>query len=153
MYEAYSDYQNMMDMAEEIVVQCTLAVHGKLTVDYQVKCHCFCLPSFENVSEEIWYVLFSICYIEFDLWMESSWDGFTRSCIVIHNWVELKAVSNFFWGQIRIIMWWCAKDWLRLLLPLHWHLGAATEAKDLLIRTSVELQCSHFYLSKLIEWF
>ncbi|KAA8549695.1 hypothetical protein F0562_001287 [Nyssa sinensis] len=35
MYEAYSDYESMMDMAEEIVTQCTLAVHGKLTIDYQ----------------------------------------------------------------------------------------------------------------------
>lgn len=35
MYEAYSDYQSMMNMAEEIVIQCSLAVHGKLTIDYQ----------------------------------------------------------------------------------------------------------------------
>ncbi|XVF24681.1 hypothetical protein REPUB_Repub13aG0148100 [Reevesia pubescens] len=35
MYEAYSDYQTMMDMAEEIVTRCALAVHGKLTIDYQ----------------------------------------------------------------------------------------------------------------------
>lgn len=35
MYEAYSDYQSMMNLAEEIVTQCALAVHGKLTVDYQ----------------------------------------------------------------------------------------------------------------------
>ncbi|XP_057447251.1 lysine--tRNA ligase, chloroplastic/mitochondrial [Lotus japonicus] len=35
MYEAYSDYQSMMNMAEEIVAQCALAVHGKLTIDYQ----------------------------------------------------------------------------------------------------------------------
>ncbi|KFK38681.1 hypothetical protein AALP_AA3G146600 [Arabis alpina] len=35
MYEAYSDYQSMMDMAELIVTQCAMAVHGKLTVDYQ----------------------------------------------------------------------------------------------------------------------
>ncbi|KAM7529509.1 hypothetical protein LguiB_032919 [Lonicera macranthoides] len=35
MYEAYSDYQSMMNMAEEIVTRCTLAVHGKLSVEYQ----------------------------------------------------------------------------------------------------------------------
>ncbi|KAI3898912.1 hypothetical protein MKW92_049368 [Papaver armeniacum] len=35
MYEAYSDYQSMMNMTEEIVVRCALAVQGKLTVDYQ----------------------------------------------------------------------------------------------------------------------
>lgn len=35
MYEAYSDYESMMNMAEEIVTQCALAVHGKLTIDYQ----------------------------------------------------------------------------------------------------------------------
>ncbi|XP_010276377.1 PREDICTED: lysine--tRNA ligase, chloroplastic/mitochondrial [Nelumbo nucifera] len=35
MYEAYSDYHSMMNMAEEIVVRCALAVHGKLTVNYQ----------------------------------------------------------------------------------------------------------------------
>ncbi|KAJ4958163.1 hypothetical protein NE237_025274 [Protea cynaroides] len=34
-YEAYSDYQSMMEMTEEIVVRCALAVHGKLTIDYQ----------------------------------------------------------------------------------------------------------------------
>lgn len=36
MYEAYSDYQSMMNMTEEIVTRCALAVHGKLTIDYQV---------------------------------------------------------------------------------------------------------------------
>lgn len=35
MYEAYSDYQSMMNMAEEIVTRCALAVQGKLTIDYQ----------------------------------------------------------------------------------------------------------------------
>ncbi|KAG6535446.1 lysine--tRNA ligase, chloroplastic/mitochondrial [Zingiber officinale] len=35
MYEAYSDYQSMMNMAEEIVTQCALVVHGKLDIDYQ----------------------------------------------------------------------------------------------------------------------
>ncbi|KAK4608504.1 hypothetical protein RGQ29_002068 [Quercus rubra] len=35
MYEAYSDYQSMMNMAEEIVSRCAVAVHGKLTIDYQ----------------------------------------------------------------------------------------------------------------------
>ncbi|KAF2314567.1 hypothetical protein GH714_027674 [Hevea brasiliensis] len=35
MYEAFSDYQSMMNMAEEIVTHCALAVHGKLTIDYQ----------------------------------------------------------------------------------------------------------------------
>lgn len=36
MYEAYSDYQSMMNMVEEIVTRCALSVHGKLTIDYQV---------------------------------------------------------------------------------------------------------------------
>lgn len=36
MYEAYSDYESMMNMAEEIITRCALAVHGKLTIDYQV---------------------------------------------------------------------------------------------------------------------
>ncbi|KAL2319854.1 hypothetical protein Fmac_028823 [Flemingia macrophylla] len=35
MYEAYSDYQSMMNLAEEIVTRCALAVHGKLSIDYQ----------------------------------------------------------------------------------------------------------------------
>ncbi|KAK9146001.1 hypothetical protein Sjap_005904 [Stephania japonica] len=35
MYEAYSDYQSMMNMAEEIIVRCALAVHGSLNIDYQ----------------------------------------------------------------------------------------------------------------------
>ncbi|KAG8657723.1 lysine--tRNA ligase, chloroplastic/mitochondrial [Manihot esculenta] len=35
MYEAFSDYQSMMNMAEEIVTRCALAVHGKLTIEYQ----------------------------------------------------------------------------------------------------------------------
>ncbi|XP_076948131.1 lysine--tRNA ligase, chloroplastic/mitochondrial-like isoform X2 [Bidens hawaiensis] len=34
-YEAYSDYESMMNMAEEIATQCALVVNGKLTVDYQ----------------------------------------------------------------------------------------------------------------------
>ncbi|XP_023534158.1 lysine--tRNA ligase, chloroplastic/mitochondrial [Cucurbita pepo subsp. pepo] len=34
-YEAYSDYQSMMNMAEEIVTRCALAIHGKLSIDYQ----------------------------------------------------------------------------------------------------------------------
>uniref|UniRef100_A0A7N0TH79 Lysine--tRNA ligase n=1 Tax=Kalanchoe fedtschenkoi TaxID=63787 RepID=A0A7N0TH79_KALFE len=35
MYEAYSDYQSMMNIAEELVTRCALAVQGKLTIDYQ----------------------------------------------------------------------------------------------------------------------
>lgn len=35
MYEAYSDYQSMMNITEEIVTHCALAVNGKLTIDYQ----------------------------------------------------------------------------------------------------------------------
>lgn len=35
LYEAYSNYASMMNMAEEIVTQCALAVQGKLTIDYQ----------------------------------------------------------------------------------------------------------------------
>ncbi|KAK9088069.1 hypothetical protein Syun_030463 [Stephania yunnanensis] len=35
MYEAYSDYQSMMNLAEEIIVRCALAVHGSLNIDYQ----------------------------------------------------------------------------------------------------------------------
>ncbi|CAA2970927.1 lysine--tRNA ligase, chloroplastic mitochondrial [Olea europaea subsp. europaea] len=35
MYEAYSDYESMMNMTEEIVTQCALAVNEKLTLDYQ----------------------------------------------------------------------------------------------------------------------
>ncbi|KAG1347050.1 Lysine--tRNA ligase, chloroplastic/mitochondrial, partial [Cocos nucifera] len=35
MYEAYSDYQSMMNMAEEIVTRCALVVHGKLNIEYQ----------------------------------------------------------------------------------------------------------------------
>ncbi|CAI9108180.1 OLC1v1007729C1 [Oldenlandia corymbosa var. corymbosa] len=35
MYEAYSDYQRMMDLAEEIVTRCALAVQGTLDIKYQ----------------------------------------------------------------------------------------------------------------------
>lgn len=35
MYEAYSDYQSMINMAEEIVTRCAVAVNGKLKIDYQ----------------------------------------------------------------------------------------------------------------------
>uniref|UniRef100_M1A8L7 Lysyl-tRNA synthetase n=1 Tax=Solanum tuberosum TaxID=4113 RepID=M1A8L7_SOLTU len=35
MYEAYSDYESMMNMAEEIVTRCALAVNGKFRIDYQ----------------------------------------------------------------------------------------------------------------------
>ncbi|KAL6513716.1 Lysine--tRNA ligase, chloroplastic/mitochondrial [Orobanche hederae] len=35
MYEAYSDYESMMNMAEEIITRCALAINGKLTLDYQ----------------------------------------------------------------------------------------------------------------------
>lgn len=35
MYEAYSDYESMMNMAEEIVTRCAVAVQGKLIIDYQ----------------------------------------------------------------------------------------------------------------------
>lgn len=35
MYEAYSDYESMMNLAEEIVTRCAMATHGKLKVDYQ----------------------------------------------------------------------------------------------------------------------
>lgn len=36
MYEAYSDYQSMMNMAEEIITRAALAVQNKLKIDYQV---------------------------------------------------------------------------------------------------------------------
>lgn len=36
MYEAYSDYESMMNLAEEIVTRCAMSIHGKLQVDYQV---------------------------------------------------------------------------------------------------------------------
>jgi lysyl-tRNA synthetase class II len=51
MYEAYSDYESMMNMAEEIVTRCAMATHGKLKVDYQVISlyHAlFCLELCEN---------------------------------------------------------------------------------------------------------
>ncbi|CAO2832867.1 unnamed protein product [Amaranthus hypochondriacus] len=35
LYEAYSDYESMMVMVEEIVTRCAHAVQGKLTVEYQ----------------------------------------------------------------------------------------------------------------------
>ncbi|KAJ4791044.1 Lysine--tRNA ligase [Rhynchospora pubera] len=35
MYEAYSDYESMMNLAEEIVTRCAMSIHGKLQVDYQ----------------------------------------------------------------------------------------------------------------------
>ncbi|KAL3828858.1 hypothetical protein ACJIZ3_017660 [Penstemon smallii] len=35
MYEAYSDYESMMNMTEEIITHCALAVNGNLTLDYQ----------------------------------------------------------------------------------------------------------------------
>ncbi|KAL6575983.1 hypothetical protein OROHE_000454 [Orobanche hederae] len=35
MYKAYSDYESMMNMAEDIVTCSALAVNGKLTIDYQ----------------------------------------------------------------------------------------------------------------------
>ncbi|TVU10704.1 hypothetical protein EJB05_44248 [Eragrostis curvula] len=35
MYEAYSDYESMMNMAEEIVTRCATATQGKLKIDYQ----------------------------------------------------------------------------------------------------------------------
>ncbi|XP_062228716.1 lysine--tRNA ligase, chloroplastic/mitochondrial-like isoform X2 [Phragmites australis] len=35
MYEAYSDYESMMNIAEEIVTRCAMATHGKLKIDYQ----------------------------------------------------------------------------------------------------------------------
>lgn len=47
MYEAYSDYESMMNMAEEIVTQCALAVCGKLTIDYQVMNFYFPLQSIQ----------------------------------------------------------------------------------------------------------
>uniref|UniRef100_M8BI84 Lysyl-tRNA synthetase n=1 Tax=Aegilops tauschii TaxID=37682 RepID=M8BI84_AEGTA len=35
MYEAYSDYESMMNLAEEIVTRCAMATTGKLKIDYQ----------------------------------------------------------------------------------------------------------------------
>ncbi|XP_078430040.1 lysyl-tRNA synthetase, class II isoform X2 [Wolffia australiana] len=35
LYEAYSDYESMMNMAEEIVTRCCQVIHGKLNIDYQ----------------------------------------------------------------------------------------------------------------------
>ncbi|KAL9296134.1 hypothetical protein ACSQ67_022030 [Phaseolus vulgaris] len=63
MYEAYSDYQSMMSLAEEIVTRCALAVHGKLTVDYQGVEICLEKPwrreTMHNLVKEIAWVDFS----------------------------------------------------------------------------------------------
>lgn len=60
MYEAYSDYQSMMNMAEEIVTQCALAVHGKLSIGYQVICSFLFL-----VFREINLVCSRLCIVEY----------------------------------------------------------------------------------------
>ncbi|KAF9686518.1 hypothetical protein SADUNF_Sadunf03G0166900 [Salix dunnii] len=57
MYEAYSDYQSMMIMAEEIVTRCAVAVHGKLTLDYQAMTllqYQFCCSGVEICLERPW---------------------------------------------------------------------------------------------------
>lgn len=36
MYEAYSGYESMMNLAQEIVTRCAMATLGKLKIDYQV---------------------------------------------------------------------------------------------------------------------
>ncbi|XP_010500662.1 PREDICTED: lysine--tRNA ligase, chloroplastic/mitochondrial [Camelina sativa] len=63
MYEAYSDYQSMMDMAELIVTQCAMAVHGKLTIDYQGTEICLERPwrreTMHNLVKEITGIDFS----------------------------------------------------------------------------------------------
>ncbi|CAL1386110.1 unnamed protein product [Linum trigynum] len=57
MYEAYSDYESMMNMTEEIVTNCALAVHGKLTIDYQGADICLERPwrreSMHNLVKEV----------------------------------------------------------------------------------------------------
>ncbi|KAG7577095.1 Aminoacyl-tRNA synthetase class II [Arabidopsis thaliana x Arabidopsis arenosa] len=63
MYEAYSDYQSMMDMAELIVNQCAMAVNGKLTLDYQGTEICLERPwrreTMHNLVKEITGINFS----------------------------------------------------------------------------------------------
>ncbi|CAA0382299.1 Lysine--tRNA ligase, chloroplastic/mitochondrial [Arabidopsis thaliana] len=63
MYEAYSDYQSMMDMAELIVTQCSMAVNGKLTIDYQGTEICLERPwrreTMHNLVKEITGINFS----------------------------------------------------------------------------------------------
>ncbi|KAL1204906.1 Lysine--tRNA ligase, chloroplastic/mitochondrial [Cardamine amara subsp. amara] len=63
MYEAYSDYQSMMDMAELIVTQCAMAVQGKLTIDYQGTEICLDRPwrreTMHNLVKEITGIDFS----------------------------------------------------------------------------------------------
>jgi hypothetical protein len=55
MYEAYSDYESMMNLAEEIVTRCAMSIHGRLHVDYQVS-HTDLLVGSHHIS--IIYVLF-----------------------------------------------------------------------------------------------
>ncbi|CAN8259483.1 unnamed protein product [Cochlearia groenlandica] len=63
MYEAYSDYQNMMDMDELIVTQCAMSVHGKLTIDYQGTEICLERPwrreTMHNLVKEVTGINFS----------------------------------------------------------------------------------------------
>ncbi|XP_020583278.1 lysine--tRNA ligase, chloroplastic/mitochondrial [Phalaenopsis equestris] len=44
MYEALSDYESMMDKAEEIITRCALRVHGKLKINYLGTEICFQRP-------------------------------------------------------------------------------------------------------------
>ncbi|KAG0454975.1 hypothetical protein HPP92_023889 [Vanilla planifolia] len=44
MYEALSDYQSMMEKAEEIITRCVLKVHGKLKINYLGEEICFERP-------------------------------------------------------------------------------------------------------------
>lgn len=39
LYQAYADYHDMMNLAEELVVRCALAVNGNLSLQYQVGCN------------------------------------------------------------------------------------------------------------------
>ncbi|KAK8951730.1 Lysine--tRNA ligase [Platanthera zijinensis] len=57
MYEALSDYQSMMDKAEEIITRCALRVHGKLEIDYLGTQICFQRPwrreTMHNLVKEV----------------------------------------------------------------------------------------------------
>lgn len=52
LYQAYADYHDMMNLAEELVVRCALAVNGNLSLQYQVGCN---IPYFLDVHMFIFF--------------------------------------------------------------------------------------------------
>lgn len=93
MYEAYSNYQSMMHMAEEIVIQCALSVHGKLSIDYQGMEVCLERPWRRETMHNLVKEVTGIDFIELGNDLSVAKEVTLRTLKVVNDNVDLSSIK------------------------------------------------------------